>query len=171
MAEYVSELNINASDFGLVTLAELKKQLRITHNDDDVMLTNNIAAAINAAEIYTNKYILPRKITVKTDACNVKLKYMPIAEISKIEAISAANTSPIKSYVKFAEHISFETDFRAEYYMLHYVAGYKNANQVPASIKQGILMHAAEMYDNPLSSQFLAYEIMSYYQNHRKILI
>lgn len=75
-----------------ITLIQLKAHLQITYSDDDVYLTDLIAACRAGIEQYCNISLVEKAVTILADLyCEIELPYGPVDTISSAGFKIAAN--------------------------------------------------------------------------------
>ncbi|WP_341756695.1 MULTISPECIES: head-tail connector protein [unclassified Candidatus Tisiphia] len=160
------------------SLAEVKNYMRIEGNYDDELISGLIDAAITAAENFTKLTIITRRVEF---VCNIKnqqnfqLKYQPIKKLVKITLTNSSELIELQSdqYYLDQDRSLLCLNKKLENYRLivEYIIGYDKIN-IPASIKYGILMHIAEMYDRERqNATSLSTEIKNLYLAYRQFKI
>jgi uncharacterized phiE125 gp8 family phage protein len=160
------------------TLADVKNYMRIEGNYDDGLINSLIEAAIVAAENFTKMSIISRRVEF---TCNIRnkqefnLRYRPIAQLVKIIVMTKGEKSVLGS-----EQYSMDFDNASllmnqklddEMLLVEYIAGFDQGS-IPQSIRHGILMHVAEMYDRERQdTPFLSTEIKNLYLPYRQLKI
>jgi uncharacterized phiE125 gp8 family phage protein len=156
-------------------LEEVKNYLRISYAYDDKLIDNLIYAAITAAENFTKLSIAQKRVEY---VCNIRyskifpLKYYPVAEL--VKATLLYNEQEIRleqeQYYLDQERWFFclKESISDKELTIEYIAGF-NEREVPQSIKYGILLHVAQMYDREehTSSSFST-EIRNLYLPYRQ---
>lgn len=161
------------------TLVEVKNYMRIEGNYDDDLINSLIDAAIMAAENFTKLTIITRRIEF---VCNIKnqqnfqLKYQPIKELIKITLTnsdgSAIELQSRQYHLDMARSLLYlNKKLENCQLMVEYFTGYDRIN-IPASIRHGILMHIAEMYDRERqNATSLSTEVKNLYLAYRQLKI
>lgn len=153
----------------------IKTYLRISHNYDDIWIDELINSAICSAENFLRKTILPTKIKMRFDKIynsEIILHSSPITQIIEILGYKPSEESISKdSFLLQNEQIIFKNLPKFEYLTVEYIAGYINPNNVPKTIKQGMMLHIAEMYDSRGITSAISIEVQKLYQPYRKILL
>ncbi len=160
------------------SLIEVKNYMRIEGNYDDELISGLIDAAIMAAENFTKLTIITKKIEF---VCNIKnqqnfqLKYQPIKEIAKIALTNNSESIELRSDQYYLDHdrslLCLNKKLENYQLIVEYIVGYDKIN-IPASIKHGILMHIAEMYDRERqNATSLSTEIKNLYLAYRQLKI
>lgn len=150
-----------------VVLAEIKRQVRVLHDDDDSDLDAYLDAAIEHLDGYAG--ILGRALINQswrqdfgTFACVMRLPLEPVSSVTSVTYYDGDNAQQTLATSVY----TVLTDDRGPYIALKYgqswpstysrrdavsvtfVAGYgAAATDVPARIKQAIKLHAAHMYE------------------------
>lgn len=152
-----------------VSRTEVKAQLDISYTDKDALIDGLIAAAVSYLDGWTG--ILGRALMSQTwrqdfeDFCrDLPLPLFPVASITSVkyddvdgveQTISNTNytllTNDCGSYVHFKDAFSLpsvqsESGPRVR---VAYVAGYADAANVPAAIKQAMFLMIRQWFDNP----------------------
>ncbi|WP_375331820.1 head-tail connector protein [Candidatus Tisiphia endosymbiont of Temnostethus pusillus] len=160
------------------TLVEVKNYMRIEGNYDDELISGLIDAAIMAAENFTKLTIITRRVEF---ICNIKnqqnfqLKYQPIKEIVKIALTNSSESIELRSDQYYLDHdrslLCLNKKLENYQLMVEYIIGYDKIN-IPASIRHGILMHIAEMYDRERqNATSLSTEVKNLYLAYRQLKI
>ena len=142
----------------VVTLDEVKAYLNIEPSDtsDEALLAILIAAAVDYCERYTGRVLLETGFRLTRNMINCKyrsdlaknpLKEVTLAEYNDGDGFVTSTDNRVNSgdypYVVF-EDKCWGCD-REVVFKVEFTAGYEN---VPPSLKQGILAHIAFMYEN-----------------------
>src|SRR6478735_10890345 len=143
---YVPE---GASSLGLtepITLAQAKAWLKVTHDDEDVIITALITAARQTCEGYISKSFVERTLTaiVRNDLGNIKLPYGPVGNVTGVFDIDGGEITGT-SYA-----ITGVSDKRLGYPMCGYVkviytAGYA---VLPQQFKTALLQQLSWLFVN-----------------------
>ncbi len=160
------------------TLADVKSYMRIEDSYDDILIKGLIEAAIVAAENFTKLSIIARQMEFTGHINHRKefdLRYKPILEIEKIVIISGEKKIELQKeqYSVHCDHAILYFNQRIEdcKLMVQYLAGYEK-NSIPQSIKHGILLHVAEMYDRERhDATALSTEIKNLYLPYRQLKV
>ncbi|MES2214771.1 MAG: head-tail connector protein [Pseudomonadota bacterium] len=167
-------LSVEAQNF--LDLCAIKNYLRISHDYDDLWITELIGASISAAESFLRKKLLKSKVQVKVKYSympNIRMPIGPVAEILEVKAISGIYTITLLAdeYIWEDEVIKLRNLPLYDHLVIEYIAGYPDQSQIPASIKQGMLLHIAEMYDSRGMVASISREVQKLYQLHRKMML
>jgi uncharacterized phiE125 gp8 family phage protein len=127
-----------------ITLAQAKAWLRVTHTDEDAIITALITAARQICEGYISKSFVERTVTaiVRNDLGNVKLPYGPVGNITYVYDVDG-NEITGTEYT-----LTGVSDKRLGYPMSSYVkviytAGY---SVLPQQFKTALKMQLSWMY-------------------------
>lgn len=162
-----------------ITLTEVKAHLRITGTDDDTWLTNAISAARRWAEGFLNKSITARTLTANfSDAdgreAYMTLPYPPVASITSVTAYTYSGDTDVLTDYEVTRGPEAQVRLSGGYaldgqtsYEIVYVT---NATAFNASIKQGLLILVADMYEQRTSLPEAANENAKMYLTPFKIV-
>lgn len=148
-----------------VSLTELKDHIGITHNAKDANLTILLAAAVDDAERFTSRQLMPATYEMILPAFSKRIVIgkSPVSEIVSVSYFDQNNvtrtidsTGFYKSLFSEPAYIELETIpavySRPDAVTIRFTAGYESAQKVPAAIKAAILLTAAGFYENPADS-------------------
>lgn len=142
----------------LVSLQDLRLQVRIDHSDEDTRLTAFIAAAVSQIEIFTQRLLVQRACTLRLECLpdgRVPLA-LPGGHVASLTAMTVEGTaltlaefepigdSPARLLPAADWPAITEEGYPVE---IAYVAGYP-VGQCPADLVVAVAMLAAEMYRN-----------------------
>lgn len=161
-----------------LTLAEAKLYLRVDAADEDTLIASMITAARRAAEQYLRRTLVSRqwKLAYDTDIPpELRLPMGPVTGIVRVTKVAEdASTEDVDAslYALNAARtaLCFDQVISAHRVEIVYQAGYGAAAAVPASIKQGMLAHLAELYDGR-SLATLPESAASLYYPHREVTL
>lgn len=148
-----------------VSLAEAKLHLRIDVADDDALVTRLVDVATEQAEKYTGRAFVTRTLKAWYDgfAAILRLPYPPFLAISSIDYTDDAGNARTLASTEYQVRAESSWATVAPAYgktwpatqdiydavSVTYTAGYgSNASDVPAAIRQAILMMVATMYEH-----------------------
>lgn len=141
-----------------VTLAEAKSHLRVEINDEDSLITNLIAVATSMAEHELGRALVTQQLAINLDGFprgEIALKMPPIVEIISIQYLDedgALQTLDSTTYKLVKDSllpcVKADTWPQGTDVEVVYRAGFGTAADVPAQIKQWILVHVASMFQN-----------------------
>ena len=159
----------------LWSLAEVKNYLRVSHNNDDKLITNLIDAAIVYAEQFLGIKFFIRKIcclVVKVPNF-LKLKYKPIVINKVYHLISNKEKKDITKEYGYMDCDKQKIYMAQEYWYKNLEINYKAGlgDKIPKSVLQGVLMHIGMMYDFGENSGNILSEIKEIYLPYRSLKI
>ena len=161
-----------------LSLTEVKEFLRVDSSDEDATLNIMISAAREMCETYTRQILMTTTIDEVGDsfpAGNISLSRGPIQSITSVSYLDSAGatqtvassdyTSDLISQPSRLDPVTSWPTASAEVnaVTIRYVVGYTSASDVPAPIRQGIMLAIASMYENrmdgvhrlPTASEYL----------------
>lgn len=151
-----------------ITLAEAKLHLRVTHAEEDTLITSMVAAATAEAEHLMQRAIMRQTWRLSLDAWPspsgaVELRRPPVASITSVRCADASTgemTTLVDAYrlVQHSEHMSLVLPaFGATWpatatgpgaVEVTFLCGYATAADVPAPIKHWILLRLGGLYEH-----------------------
>lgn len=147
-----------------VSLAEAKVHLRITHDDDDAYILNVIKAATNLAEIFQQRtYVQRQRIYILDDfPAVIIIPYPPLIQVDSIQYTDTDGVLQTLAPSQYQVDIKNEPGRIVPAYgeswpstrgildaiTVTYIAGYGTADDVPAEIKQAVLLIIGHLYEN-----------------------
>lgn len=152
--------------FSPVTVAQLKRNLRIEHSDQDELLTEIMDRAVSSSQIATGRCYARSTVTLFLDAYpkddETEIDYGPVNAISSVKYYPP-NSAPIAtvdvakyqldnteltSRLRFLE--SFEPDTeKMNVIEIEFTTGWGDAGIVPKDLIEAIILRASEAYLNP----------------------
>lgn len=164
MANALSRLlvRVSAPATEPLTLAETKLYLRVDHASEDALISDLIVAARMMAENHLRRSLVNQSWKVAYDdylPAEVTLPMGPVASITSVTMYGRDGSSqPIGSEVYYLNAAKNILRMDSPLYVVSpghgarvevvYATGYGNAAAVPKPIKQGMLAHIAQLYDN-----------------------
>lgn len=138
-----------------LTLAETKLYLRVDHPDDDQAILRLIQSAREAAEEYLRRSLLTQDWQIELEEGahdTVSLPRGPVQSILAVERLSALGapleTVPTTHYRLDAARKNLVLNVSiADRLRIAYRTGNSTAESLPASIRQGLLVHVAALYE------------------------
>lgn len=147
-----------------VSLSEAKLHLRVENNLEDAFIGSLITAARQMAEHYTGRVFVNQTIQTATDEFSdpIVLPVSPVIAIVSVKYIDANGAEQTISSGNYVLHKDDQSPYIRPAYgtawpsvrgqddavRISYTAGYGAAADVPAAIKQYILLHVANYYKN-----------------------
>lgn len=157
-----------------VSVAEAKAHLRVTGTDDDVYISSLITAARQYAENFLGRALVTQTIAQKLDdfpsSRSIILVRPPLQSVTSVSYLDIdgnsqvfsssnyiVNTSSTPGRVTLDVAKSWPTGVKniPEAVTVTFVAGYGAAGAVPEQIRQGLLMHIADLYEVRGSIKFV----------------
>lgn len=128
-----------------VTLADLKRHIRLTvgHFDDDLM--EKLLAATFAAEKFIGQIIAPSQFTLSVDFVKSIELEMPVLEVNEVKV----DGNVINDYKVEGGCITISDDIQGDILEVIYSSGMES---VDYDMKAAILMHSASLFNNPLNT-------------------
>ncbi len=162
-----------------VTLAEVKDYLRITGSGEDTHLTRLIQIARESAEQYLARSLITQtwKLSVHDFVpSSFPLPYGPVQSITSVKVIARDNSETTIAAANYylavnKDRLILDTPLLGHIIAVTYVAGYGSATVVPAPIKQAMLTHLAEMYENRRENADLPAHSRALYSPYRSFRI
>lgn len=159
-------------------LEEVKNYMRIEADYDNALISSLIEAAIITAENFTKLSLISRMIEF---TCNIKrqqhfpLKYAPIKYVDKVTVKTSEGELALHDKQYYVDQIDsvlcLNEPIEYQEIVVSYSAGFEQCNPPPA-IRQGILIHVAEMYDRESSNNIaMSLEIKNLYLPYRQLRI
>lgn len=172
-----------------VSLAEAKAHCRVLHNEEDALITGLIEAAVSMVEDYCGRALLQQtwRLTLDEFDDRIVLPRGPVQSISNFTYLDAGGASQTVSSGLYkldldADPQAILLERKAQWPALGdfavpvsitYDSGYAKAGDVPAAIRQAILMLVATWYrdrETLLAGDVAAempFGTMALLQNHR----
>lgn len=148
-----------------VTLAEAKAFMRVTSSYEDDLITALIVSATSTLEAFTSRSFVSKTYQMDIDRILVVPHSYPFVSLprSPLDSVTSFQGLQSDSYVDVSYNTKLESGFPRlviddeNIYNLDdvvyplraiFVAGYGDADDVPQSIKQAIMMQVGFMYSN-----------------------
>lgn len=146
-----------------LTLAEVKTHLRVETSNDDTLIGTLIVAARLLCEAWTGRALMTQTWQIKFDdaLCGnfIRLPKTPVQSVVHIKTYDDADAATVFSSANyFVDPVGGRVILRvgaswpvasraASGYEVQFVSGYGSAgSDVPAPLRQGMLMHIARLY-------------------------
>lgn len=144
-----------------IDLAEIKTHLRITHDDEDALITGMLVAAVRAIEARIGLAFLPQQWRLsfdKTPDETVLLPILPVISVDQISVIDAHGAPQnINAHLYEAATGSIgrvrpagpwpQPGVGVDGVSIDFTAGFADAASVPEPLKQSIRLLAAHFYE------------------------
>lgn len=139
------KINSQAPLSGLLTLAEVKTQCRVTHAMEDIFLTSLITVAAELAQSYTKRLLTLGSVTI-----SAKPQYsdilLPFGEVTTITALSLDGTASTDyTFNPVTQKVTITAPDTYVIAEITYNCGY---TVVPSAVKQAVLMMISTLYNN-----------------------
>ncbi len=170
---------ISLSPQTIWSLEEVKNYIRIEANYDNELITSLMDAAIIAAENFTNLCLFTRRIEFTSNIQyqqHFQLKYHPIKSVEKVLLKTQKGEEfQLEDKQYCVDHkrqtLLLTNELNCEEVIVNYISGFDKIT-TPPSIKHGILMHIAEMYDRESATTVaMSQEIKNLYLPYRHFRI
>ncbi|PIR33985.1 MAG: hypothetical protein COV36_01840 [Alphaproteobacteria bacterium CG11_big_fil_rev_8_21_14_0_20_44_7] len=160
-----------------VSLAEAKVALKIDNSEDDAFIGNLIKAARVMAEEFLKRKLITQTWQLQYDnyaPSIVVLPKGPIQEIVHVKVIARDWSEEViasENYYLNAgnENLHFEAALLGQIVQIQYITGYGAAADVPEPIRQGIIAHVINMYDNRMENKGMPPASQSLYEKFRVV--
>lgn len=147
-----------------LTLAETKNYLRVEHSVDDALITTLITAARQSAESFMRRALITQTYTLWLNMPLASRHIsMPVGGVLAISAVSTFDEADIETTLPATSYLLDNTSSQASIIIhseaslpttrtvnglkITYSAGFgASAAAVPDAIKQGLLLHCAQLY-------------------------
>lgn len=157
---------VTAPTYEPLGLQEVKDHLRVTHSDQDALISELIPAARRFAEGYTRRALITQTWDLLLDRFPklIELPRPPLQSVTSIAYVDATGTSQTLDAANYQidavsaparvapsyGNIWPQTYAEMNVVTVRYVAGYGDAGgDVPAGIRQAMLMLIGHLYENP----------------------
>lgn len=158
-----------------LSLAEAKLYLRVDGGEEDAVITDMIVAVREAAEEYLCKSLISQSWCLSYAhyvSASVVLPKGPVQEVTQVMTRDRAGNETVINPALYhlfgqVDELHFESAVLGHRVEIVCVAGYGDAEDVPASVKQGMLLHLAALYEDRLGGLTLPPAALSLYKPHR----
>lgn len=160
-----------------LSLAEAKLYLRVDGSAEDSVIMDMIVAVREAAEEYLHKSLITQSwvLTYEDYAPNrVSLPKGPVLNLTNVKTRDRAGNEATVNTTMYhlaatEDALHFESTVLAYEVQITYSSGYGGAEDVPASIRQGLLLHLAALYEDRLGGMALPAAAVSLYKPRRQV--
>lgn len=166
---------ISIEEQELWSLKEVKNYLRVSHENDDKLITNLIHSAVVYAEQFLGIRFFVTKLVgfVDKSPSYLRLKYRPIVINKVFHIVNEEEKQDITKefgYVDYNnEKVCIAQKFWNKRLEINYEAGL--GDKIPKPVLQGILMHIGMMYDFSENSTSIFSEVKEIYLPYRYLKI
>ncbi len=138
-----------------VTLAQAKLYLRVDTSTEDSLINDIIVAARMAAEQFMRRALITQTWKLSFDEYLDDEVLFPLTPVSSVSSVTLYDRTDVPQIIDAdiyhlnaaKDVLKLDTVLFAHRAEIVFVAGYGDADDVPAPIKHGILGHIAHMYD------------------------
>lgn len=145
-----------------VTLAEMKDHLRVTHSDEDALITGVLVAAVRAVEARGRLALMPQSWRLTLDAAPAETLFLPLSPVASLNAVAvidgagdpqAVSVSLYDAVLGKAPRIRPAGPWplpspKLGGVRIDFTAGYADADAVPEELKLAVKILAAAFYEN-----------------------
>lgn len=176
----MGSIEITSEGDEFITYDEAKRHLVVDHDDDELLITAQIAAARKWCELRTGRFFTPTNITLSRNgfSSEMKLRHKPVQEIVSIVyddgdgtgndlASSYYDLDKYHNCVRLAYGQTYPStryhwdSVRITYRVGHYEAGSPEQVSVPEDVKRAALIVLGDLYEHREKQQ-----PMQLYANH-----
>jgi len=175
MQNNVSYTIFSVEEREIWSLGEVKNYLRVSHTNDDKLITNLISSAVITAEQFLAVSFCIQKVTclINKTPSYLRLKHIPVASLAKVFLLNRENKKDITEDFGYVEDnkqkILFNQKYLSQKLEISYEAGL--GDKIPQPILQGVLTHIGMMYDFGENSANILSEIKNIYMPYRSLKI
>lgn len=144
-----------------VTLSDVKAHLRVTHSDEDALITGLSVAAVRAVEARGGLALMPQQWRLTLDAVpedTLFLSLSPVTAIDDVAVIGGEGTPQSVAAALYDAVLGPHARIRPAGpwplpspaiggVRVDFTAGYADAEDVPEELKQAVLLFAAHLYE------------------------
>ncbi len=166
---------LRKADQEIFRLPEVKNFLRISHDYDDMWISELINGSIEVAENFLRLRLLPTSVQVRQRRLHnseMTLPLTPVAEMTSIVIKTVTEEARrVEQYILEDSMLKIRDLPHFELITVEYIAGYQDQKAIPAAVRQGMLLHMAEMYDSHGANSAISDEVRKLYQPYRMMRI
>lgn len=134
-----------------VTWSQAKAHLRLTGDTEQTYVETLIDAAADYAQEAMQCSLMPQ--TILATFFDAQPVVLPRGPIIRIESVAGADAASVDSSAYLVAHYGHRAEVKLRLSVAYpisvrYVAGYANADAVPAALRLAILQHVATLYEN-----------------------
>ena len=153
---------VSRADIPVMTLDDLKRDLDITFDDDDALVSSHLASAISYVEQYTNRFLVPVVLNLILDRLDgiLRLPYGPIIDEPTISVdgvavvgLRAIGGSPYAVLPPLGQ--SWPYTATGAGVIVTFSAGYA-AGTVPEALLGAVRQIVSIFYDKPQGNELTA---------------
>lgn len=159
-----------------ISLAEAKLFLRVDGSDEDELIATLISAVREAAEEYLRKSLADQRWKLTYEDYAPVVTPLPRGPVLSVVSVTRRSQSGAETAVSGeVYHLSarvdalhFETAILSHEVEIVYETGY-GEEEIPASIRQGMLVHLAALYEDRQGAEGMPAATLSLYKPHREV--
>lgn len=156
-------------------LAEAKLYLRVDGAAEDAVISDMIAAVREAAEEYLGRSLVTQSWTLHYAQYAPSCVFLPKGPVQGITHVKTRDRNGQEALVNTQlyhllaseDALHLPSAIMAHAVEITYVAGYGDAEDVPASVRQGMLIHLAALYENRIGGVEMPPAAVTLYKPHR----
>jgi len=160
-----------------ISLSEVKNYLKVDFDNQDLFLNDLIKTVRESAEKILNRHITRktiRQVNMGSNLQVIKLIHAPVIQINSISIIDNDKKEVLldksEYYIdKFDSIYITKLPFLYSKVITSYDVGYQEHSMIPTSLKVGMLMHIASIYDGGELLEFAPKVTLDLYQPYRKL--
>ncbi len=160
-----------------LTLAETKLFLRVDGTEDDNLITDMISVVRESAEEYLRASLITQSWKLAFDSAapeKVALPMGPVISLTTVKLITkSGNETVMDSSLYYlgasGTELFFDQSAIAHRVEITYSAGFGASTDIPQPIRQGMLLHAANLYSQRDLSGVIPLPALDLYSPYRRI--
>ena len=144
-----------------VTLSEVKTHLRVTHSDEDALISGVLVAAVRAIEARGGLALMPQAWRLTLDAAPEETLFLPLSPVSALDAVAVIDGEGAPQEVSVSLYdaaLGAHARIRPagpwplpapviDGVRIDFTAGYADADAVPELLKQAVKILAGYFYE------------------------
>ena len=161
-----------------LALSDVKNYLRVEHSDDDTHIDALIAGARQAAESHMQRSLITQSWLLAYNdypPAQPRLPYGPVQSVTTVTLVAEGGSSNVLDgehyHIDAAKrHLVFEATPLSHRVEIRYVSGFGDAaSNVPAAIRQGLLLHVEALYEQRDSAPPIPVPALALYAPYREV--
>lgn len=160
-----------------LNLMEAKLYLRVDNDAENGVILDCISAVREAAEEYLCKSLVTQEWTLTyagyAPGC-VPLPKGPVQSVVSVKirdraGVETTMDSQLYTLARAADVLHFESVPMAHEVDITYRAGYGETEEIPLSVRQGMLLHVAALYEDRIGGLAIPTATAALYKPHRVV--
>lgn len=139
-----------------LTLAETKLYLRVDGSEEDALINECISAARQYAEHFLKRSLITQSWKLVMDTAFPQQLLLPMGPVQAVTSVVTFDETETQTIVATSlyclnaaqDALVFSQAVSGHRVEARYQAGYGNAADIPKPVRQGMLIHIAQMYEN-----------------------